>query len=56
MIEKIQKSFAELYDKGSEEKATCDNCINKCTDVCENENAKKYGFCGNYNRRSSEAE
>lgn len=34
--------------KENEEKATCENCQNKCTDSCENENAEKYGFCGNF--------
>ena len=27
---------------------TCDNCNNKNTEHCENENKSTYGFCGNW--------
>lgn len=32
----------------AEDMRTCDNCNNKNTEHCENENKSTYGFCGNW--------
>ena len=44
----IDNAYIELKESDERMIATCDNCNNKNTEHCENENKSTYGFCGNW--------